>query len=210
MNSPILPAVRTVATALVLAAAAIPARAQAPSSLLSTGAGLVSPRARTLETGLVRRNARPAPRAAADAPMMVPVEGVRREQLHDTYTQSRSQGRTHHAIDIHAPRGTPVLAVAEGTIRKLHLSSLGGITIYLMDDDGRTRYYYAHLDSYAEGLHEGQRVQAGEVIGYVGDTGNAQPGDCHLHFSVAILRDHSRWWDGENLNPYDLLNPSGR
>jgi peptidoglycan LD-endopeptidase LytH len=137
----------------------------------------------------------------------VPVEGIRREQLHDTYNQARSEGRTHHAIDIHAPRGTPVIAVADGTIRKLHSGARGGRAIYLMDDDGTTRYYYAHLDGYAEGLHEGQRVEQGEVIGYVGDTGNAQPGDYHLHFSVAILDNASRWWEGENLNPYDLLAP---
>ena len=135
----------------------------------------------------------------------VPVDGISREQLRDTYNQSRSQGRTHHAIDIHAPRGTPVIAVVDGTIRKLHSGARGGLAIYLMDDDGRTRYYYAHLDGYAQGLYEGQRVQRGEVIGYVGDTGNAQPGDYHLHFSVAILDSPSRWWEGENLNPYDLL-----
>ncbi len=136
----------------------------------------------------------------------VPVEGIRREQLHDTYNQSRSEGRTHHAIDIHAPRGTPVIAVVDGTIRKLHNGARGGRAIYLMDDDGTTRYYYAHLDGYAEGLHEGQRVERGEVIGYVGDTGNAAPGDYHLHFSVAILDSPSRWWEGENLNPYELLH----
>jgi peptidoglycan LD-endopeptidase LytH len=135
----------------------------------------------------------------------VPVEGIRREQLRDTYTQSRSEGRTHHAIDIHAPRGTPVIAVADGVIRKLHSGARGGLAIYLMDDDGTTRYYYAHLDGYAQGIHEGQRVERGEVIGYVGDTGNAQPGDYHLHFSVAILDSPSRWWEGENLNPFDLL-----
>ncbi len=136
----------------------------------------------------------------------VPVEGISRQQLRDTYNHSRSQGRTHHAIDIHAPRGTPVIAVVDGTIRKLHSGARGGLAIYLMDDDGTTRYYYAHLDGYAQGLREGQRVERGEVIGYVGDTGNAQPGDYHLHFSVAILDSPSRWWEGENLNPYDLLH----
>ena len=80
-----------------------------------------------------------------------------------------------------------------------------------MDDDGSTRYYYAHLDGYAQGLREGQRVERGEIIGYVGDTGNAQPGDYHLHFAVAVLDSPSRWWEGENLNPYDLLaGRSGR
>jgi murein DD-endopeptidase MepM/ murein hydrolase activator NlpD len=131
--------------------------------------------------------------------------GVRPEQLRDTYRQSRSEGRTHHAIDIHAPRGTPVLAVADSRVRKLHSGDRGGLSVYLVDADGVTRYYYAHLDAYAQGLREGQQVQRGEVIGFVGDTGNAQPGDCHLHFSVAILDDPAQWWEGRNLNPYDLL-----
>ena len=148
--------------------------------------------------------ARPAP---DDGALLVPVDGIRREQLRDTYNQSRSEGRTHHAIDIHAPRGTPVLAVMDGTVLKLHQGARGGIAVYLLDDDGRTRYYYAHLDGYAQGLHEGQRVQRGEVIGYVGDTGNAQPGDYHLHFSIAILESPRRWWEGTNLNPYDMLRP---
>lgn len=157
-------------------------------------------------TGLVssdRALARDESRESALLP--VPVEGISRDQLRDTYTAARSQGRVHHAIDIHAPRGTPVIAVADGTIRKLHSGARGGLSVYLLDDDGATRYYYAHLDGYAQGLHEGQRVERGEVIGYVGDTGNAAPGDYHLHFSVAILDNPSRWWEGRNLNPYVLL-----
>jgi murein DD-endopeptidase MepM/ murein hydrolase activator NlpD len=182
--------------AFVLAvAAAVPQGAQAQRLLgrpVSYAApGLVS--TRSLATG------------ESSSLLPVPVEGISRQQLRDTYNQSRSQGRTHHAIDIHAPRGTPVIAVVDGTIRKLHSGARGGLAIYLMDDDGTTRYYYAHLDGYAQGLHEGQRVERGEVIGYVGDTGNASPGDYHLHFSVAILDSPSRWWEGENLNPYDLL-----
>ncbi|HVH12480.1 MAG TPA: M23 family metallopeptidase [Longimicrobium sp.] len=146
--------------------------------------------------------------ADASAGLLVPVEGVSRGQLRDTFRQSRSEGRTHHAIDIHAPRGTPVVAVTDATVIKLHQGSRGGIALYLLADDGRTRYYYAHLDAYAEGLAEGQRVERGEVIGFVGDTGNAQPGDYHLHFSIAILDDADRWWEGTNLNPYDLLRPT--
>jgi peptidoglycan LD-endopeptidase LytH len=152
-----------------------------------------------------------AVRAEAEAGrLMVPVMGIRREQLHDTYSEARSEGRTHHAIDIHAPRGTPVMAVVSGTIRKIHEGDRGGRSIYLLAQDGRTRYYYAHLDGYAEGLREGQHVEPGEVIGFVGDSGNASPGDCHLHFSVAVLDSASRWWEGENLNPYDLLKPAAR
>ncbi len=160
----------------------------------------------------------PAPSAAQDAflstahytpsgerPLLIPVEGVGPRQLRDTYSASRSGGRVHDAIDIHAPRNTPVLAAADGVIRKLHSGERGGLSLYQMDDDGRTRYYYAHLDHYADGITEGRRVRRGDVIGYVGDTGNAAPGDYHLHFSIAILRDASRWWEGTNVNPYELL-----
>jgi murein DD-endopeptidase MepM/ murein hydrolase activator NlpD len=192
-------AARGAFAALALAALATPAHAQ---RLLGTPVA----QARSLAastTGLASSRS-----ADASAGLLVPVEGISRTQLRDTYNQSRSEGRTHHAIDIHAPLGTPVVAVANGTVIKLHQGARGGIAVYLMDDDGRTRYYYAHLDGYAEGLHEGQRVERGEVIGFVGDTGNAQPGDYHLHFSVAILENADRWWQGRNLNPYDLLRPA--
>ncbi|HSU17745.1 M23 family metallopeptidase [Longimicrobium sp.] len=138
--------------------------------------------------------------------LLLPVEGLTAGQLHDTYNDARSGGRVHDAIDIHAPRGTHVLATTDGTIIKLHHSSLGGITIYQLDDDGRTRYYYAHLDRYADGIAEGVRVTRGQTIGYVGDTGNAAPGDTHLHFAIAILSDASRWWAGRNVNPYDVFH----
>jgi murein DD-endopeptidase MepM/ murein hydrolase activator NlpD len=137
--------------------------------------------------------------------LAMPVEGVAPHALRDSYLEGRSGGRTHEAIDIHAPRGTPVVAVADGRILKLHQGALGGNSIYHLDEDGRTRYYYAHLDRYADGIREGRWVQRGEVIGYVGDTGNAQPGDFHLHFSVSLLNDARQWWKGTPLNPYALL-----
>jgi murein DD-endopeptidase MepM/ murein hydrolase activator NlpD len=190
-------ALRGAVFALAVAAVAAPQSAQAQRRLLGRPVAAAS-------SGLALSRSF----TGAESPsslLPVPVEGIRREQLRDTYNQSRSEGRTHHAIDIHAPRGTPVIAVADGTIRKLHSGARGGLAIYLMDQDGTTRYYYAHLDGYAQGLYEGQRVQRGEIIGYVGDTGNASPGDYHLHFSVAVLDSPSRWWEGDNLNPYDLL-----
>lgn len=193
-------AMRGALAVLALAAAATPAEAQ--RRLL----GVPVTQARTLAASGAGMSS--AARATESVGLLVPVEGISRGQLRDTYNQSRSEGRTHHAIDIHAPLGTPVLAVANGTVIKLHQGSRGGIAVYLLDDDGETRYYYAHLDGYAEGLHEGQRVERGEVIGFVGDTGNAQPGDHHLHFSIAILDDADRWWEGRNLNPYDLLRTS--
>ncbi|HEU0299258.1 MAG TPA: M23 family metallopeptidase [Longimicrobium sp.] len=189
-------ALRGATFVLAVTALAAPRDAQAQRRLLGTPVA---------SAGLVASDRGLGGESRESALLPVPVEGIRRDQLRDTYTAARSQGRTHHAIDIHAPRGTPVIAVADGTIRKLHSGARGGRSVYLMDDDGTTRYYYAHLDGYAQGLREGQRVERGEVIGYVGDTGNASPGDYHLHFSVAILDDPSRWWEGRNLNPYVLL-----
>ena len=154
-----------------------------------------------------------APTARAKTPaavLLIPVAGVTAEQLHDSYHAGREGGRVHQAIDIHAPRGTPVLAAADGTILKLHSGSRGGIAVYQLGVDGRTRYYYAHLERYARDLEEGEAVRRGDVIGYVGDTGNAAPGDFHLHFSVAVLDDAHRWWEGANLNPYPLLRADAR
>jgi len=154
----------------------------------------------------VRREARrPEVVVAPGASLAIPVRGIRPEQLRDSYWAPRSGGRVHHAIDIMAPGGTPVLAAADGAILKLRTGGNGGITIYQLGSDGRTVYYYAHLQRYAAGLREGLPVLRGQVIAYVGDTGNAGRGNYHLHFSVATLRDPSRWWDGENTNPYPLL-----
>jgi murein DD-endopeptidase MepM/ murein hydrolase activator NlpD len=146
----------------------------------------------------------------AAAALLIPVAGIGAEQLHDSYHAGREGGRVHQAIDIHAPRGTPVLAAADGTILRLHSGSRGGIAVYQLGVDGRTRYYYAHLERYARDLEEGESVRRGDVIGYVGDTGNAAPGDFHLHFSVAVLHDAHRWWEGASLNPYPLLRADAR
>lgn len=149
-------------------------------------------------------SAEPAP-GVTPASLLIPVAGVRPEQLRDTFNEARSEGRTHDAIDIPAPRDTPVLAAAAGRIIKLFQSKPGGTTIYQLDPDDRTVYYYAHLDRYADGLTEGHFAHRGEVIAYVGDTGNAGPGNYHLHFSVSIVSDPQRYWEGTNVNPYPLL-----
>jgi murein DD-endopeptidase MepM/ murein hydrolase activator NlpD len=150
-----------------------------------------------------------APSSAApdsSTPLLIPVAGVRPEQLRDTFSDARSEGRVHDAIDIPAARGTPVLAAADGRIVKFFNSDKGGITIYQLSTDERLVYYYAHLERYAVGLTEGSFARRGELIAYVGDTGNASPGNYHLHFSVAVITDPKRYWAGTNINPYPLLH----
>jgi peptidoglycan LD-endopeptidase LytH len=137
--------------------------------------------------------------------LIIPVVGIRPDDLRDTYNQSRSEGRVHNAIDIMAPRGTPVVAATSGKILKLFTSEKGGITIYQLDPDNTTVYYYAHLDRYADNLSEGHVAKQGEVIGYVGDTGNSGAGNYHLHFAIWKISDPKHYWDGENVNPYPLL-----
>jgi len=142
---------------------------------------------------------------APGASLLIPVRGVRPDQLRDSYADARSGGRVHNAIDIMAPGGTPVLAAADGTIHRLRTGGLGGVTIYQIGEDGRTMYYYAHLQRYAAGIRDGTPVRRGQVIAYVGDTGNAGSGNYHLHFSVGRLPDPQRYWDSDNVNPYPLL-----
>jgi len=137
--------------------------------------------------------------------LIIPVAGVRPDQLIDTFDDARSEGRVHDAIDIPAPAGTPVLAASAGKILKLFQSERGGTTIYQLSSDEKTVYYYAHLQSYADGLTEGKLVRQGETIAYVGDTGNAGVGNYHLHFSIASVTDPKRYWEGTNINPYPLL-----
>ena len=137
--------------------------------------------------------------------LIVPVQGIGAAQLQDTYTQSRSEGRTHEAIDIMAPTGTPVLAVADGKVDKLFDSKQGGLTLYQFDPGGQYAYYYAHLDRYAAGVVEGKLLRQGEVIGYVGSTGNADPAAPHLHFAVFVLGPERAWHKGTPINPYPLF-----
>jgi peptidoglycan LD-endopeptidase LytH len=144
--------------------------------------------------------------ALASMRLLIPVQGVAPAQLQDTFKDSRSEGRVHDAIDIVAPRDTPVLAATDGRVVKLFRSVKGGITLYqLASADERYVLYYAHLERYADGLAEGHLARRGETLGYVGDTGNATPGNTHLHFQIYRVEDPRRFWTGENLNPYPLL-----
>jgi len=140
--------------------------------------------------------------------LRVPIDGVEVEAFKGGFEEHRGQ-RPHEAIDILAPRHTPVLAVESGTIAKLFVSNAGGITIYQFDPSGRLAYYYAHLERYADGLHEGQAVVQGDVIGYVGTTGNAPPGTPHLHFAVFELDETRRWWKGKAIDPYLVFKEKG-
>src|SRR6266850_790541 len=136
--------------------------------------------------------------------IIIPVQGVSAAAIQDTFDETRGTSRRHEATDILAPRGTPVLAADDGVIRKLFLSKPGGNTIYQFDPTEQFAYYYAHLDRYAENIREGLAVRQGDVIGYVGTTGNAG-NTSHLHFAIFKLGPEKRWWEGTAINPYPIL-----
>ena len=142
--------------------------------------------------------------------LRVPIDGVDPDTFRGGFNERRSGdgGHPHEAVDMVAPRSTPVHAAEEGTIAKLFDSRAGGHAIYQFDPGGRFAYYYAHLDRYADGLHDGQRVSAGDVIGYVGTSGNAPSGTPHLHFAVFELGPEKRWWQGQPLDPYLVFRKS--
>jgi murein DD-endopeptidase MepM/ murein hydrolase activator NlpD len=161
-------------------------------------------------------NAAPQPEAPARAPavavpggggLIVPVAGVAPAELSDTWGQDRADGeRAHHAIDILAPRGTPVVAAAAGTVEKLFESQDGGHTVYIRRADPAWIDYYAHLDTYATDLREGVKITAGQPIGTVGSTGNASPEAPHLHYEIKQMLPDEKWWQGTNVNPYPILH----
>jgi murein DD-endopeptidase MepM/ murein hydrolase activator NlpD len=136
--------------------------------------------------------------------MTPPIQGLAVANLRETFDEIHN-GRPHEAIDIMEPAGTPVHAVVSGTIRKLFLSKPGGNTIYEFDEMGVYCYYYAHLGRYLEGLREGMRLERGDIIGFVGSTGNADPRTPHLHFAIFELGPEKRWWKGKAINPYPAL-----
>jgi len=137
--------------------------------------------------------------------LLIPVSGVVASQLRDNFNEGRSEGRAHFAIDIVAPGGTPVVAVAEGTVLKLFQSDKGGITLYELDPSGRYVYYYAHLMRYEDKIAEGQHLRRGDLIGYVGDTGNAGAGNYHLHFAISKITSPRKWSGGDPINPYPFF-----
>ncbi|MEQ7421420.1 M23 family metallopeptidase [Xanthomonas campestris pv. campestris] len=186
------PEAMTAATPL----AAAPAPAQAASAM----AAPVS------DPSAAQASASASASASNNVALLIPVQGITSSQLQDTFTDARSEGRVHDAIDILAPAGTPVLAVADGTVEKLFDSKRGGLTVYQFEPGGRYCYYYAHLQRYADGLAEKQVIKRGQLIGYVGSTGNADPAAPHLHFEIHRLGPEREWWKGEALNPYPVLH----
>ena len=176
-------------------AASAPSTAAPPATDAPTNAGTVGgPAANPLPNGET---------------LLLPVQGIQPAQLHDTFNEARGGGtRPHEALDIMAARGTPVLAAIDGTVEKLFTSVPGGLTIYEFDRARTRAYYYAHLDRYAEGLAEGQALRRGDVIGYVGSTGNAARDAPHLHFAIFVLGPEKHWWQGTAIDPYPLLAPA--
>lgn len=143
-------------------------------------------------------------RLLAERGLAIPVVGVERNALYDSFTDGRG-ARKHEALDIHAPRGTPVIATGDGCVVKLFRSVPGGITLYQFDPAGNFSYYYAHLDRYADDVKEGMQVARGDILGYVGTTGNAAANAPHLHFAIFRLGLEKRWWAGTPINPYAVF-----
>ena len=137
--------------------------------------------------------------------MEIPVAGRTVRQLEDTFDEGRDEGRTHRALDILAPRGTPVLAADSGRILRISENRLGGNTVYATDPQERIVYYYAHLDAYQPGLVQGMTIARGDTLGFVGTTGNAPKDTPHLHFQVMRMPADGKYWDGEAINPYPLF-----
>lgn len=147
----------------------------------------------------------PEARELAARNLAIPVSGISADKLVRSYHDARSGGREHEALDILAPRNTPVVAVEDGTIAKLFFSKAGGLTVYQFDPSWEYSYYYAHLERYADDLREGSTVHRGQVIGYVGTSGNAPKDTPHLHFAVFRLTPDKHWWEGTPIDPYDIL-----
>jgi len=150
---------------------------------------------------------RARPASVSSEPVIAPpIEGIKPYELRDSFNEMH-YGHRHEAIDIMEPKGTPVRAVVDGTIQKLFLSRAGGNTIYEFDEKGRYCYYYAHLERYADGLHDGMSVSRGQIIGYVGSAGDAAAAP-HLHFAIYLLGSYKHWWKGAPIDPYPVLERS--
>jgi peptidoglycan LD-endopeptidase LytH len=178
-----------------------------PAAGATASSGVATPRTPATTTPSAAPAVPTPPPANA---LLIPVAGVTANQLTDTFNQTRDGTRRHEALDIMAARGTPVLAASGGKVAKLFNSVPGGLTIYEFDPSGMYAYYYAHLDRYAPGLVEGRTLKRGDVIGYVGSTGNASEDAPHLHFAIFALGQDKHWWQGTPINPYPLLTAGAK
>jgi murein DD-endopeptidase MepM/ murein hydrolase activator NlpD len=165
----------------------------------TTGEG--GPKSRTRDISEIPLIGRDAVAELRRHQLRMPIENADLAVMEGDFAERRGE-REHEAVDILAPRNTPVRAVEGGQIAKLFFSNAGGITIYQFDPTGRFAYYYAHLERYVDGLREGQAVSSGDVIGYVGTSGNAPANTPHLHFAVFELTDDRQWWEGRPIDPY--------
>jgi peptidoglycan LD-endopeptidase LytH len=169
-----------------------------------TNAVVEAPAPTSGRTGIIPKTA-PEARNLEARNLQIPVQGIAPDKLVRSFHEMRSGSREHEAIDILAPMGTPVVAVEDGTIARLFVSKAGGNTIYQFDPGREYSYYYAHLDRYADGLKEGAAVSRGQVIGYVGTSGNAPKNTPHLHFAIFRLTPEKQWWTGTPIDPFDIL-----
>ena len=165
---------------------------------------------RTGPRDTVSVNATSVEMATLASALIIPVQGIAARDLRDSYTEPRGGGtRSHQALDIPAPRGTPILAAADGRILRKYSSKDGGLMIYAADASEKFILMYAHLDRYADGINDGTTLRQGDIIGYVGTTGNAPPNLPHLHFAIARASDIRDWWKGTPVNPFPLLASKG-
>ncbi|GGY87433.1 M23 family metallopeptidase [Pseudoduganella plicata] len=201
--------------------AVMPARAAAPPTASQGTAPPQAAAAVPLPPGELPEVVPPAPVSPVPAgvemnikptlgALLVPVAGVSAKELTDTFNQARGSERRHEALDIVAAKGTPVLAAADGKVAKLFNSKQGGLTVYQFDPSEKYAYYYAHLDSYAPDLKEGQQLRRGQMLGYVGVTGNSDPNAPHLHFAIFELGADKKWWEGTPVNPYPHVTGAPR
>ncbi|MDR7194788.1 M23 family metallopeptidase [Luteimonas terrae] len=177
----------------------------APGSAASGVTSPPAPAGVTVAPPVVQPTAAPVVDTTSPEGLLLPVQGIAIADIQDTFGDARGSERQHEALDIMAPTGTPVIAVADGTIEKLFTSDRGGLTIYQFEPSGQFSYYYAHLQAYAPGLREGATVMRGDVLGTVGSTGNADPAAPHLHFAIFRLTPEKQWWTGTPVNPYPLM-----
>lgn len=200
--------VQSLAPTVVGIAGAAPVRASGGPSANDAAPEPVAPYAAT------RSTTRPALVTVANATLMshdlaIPVAGIASNQLEDSFDASRDGERLHHAIDIMAPRGTPVLAADDGRVLRVSSNSLGGLTVYTIDKSRQYVYYYAHLEGYARGLVAGNIVFKGDTLGFVGTTGDAPDNLPHLHFQILRMPPDGKYWNGDAIDPFPLLSERG-